>query len=141
MTAAPIDKVSDRPAYLSLFWRYVAAAALIWTVVVGGSLLWNFHLLNRQYSELAHKEAVDNFNKDPGFWLWATKHGGVYVPVTEETPPSPYLSHIPERDIVTPSGRALTLMNSASMVRQLMEFYGVRGKLTGLVVMRPQCPG
>ena len=37
--------------------------------------------------------------------------GGVYVPVTPESPPNPYLAQIPERDIVTPSGRPLTLRN------------------------------
>ena len=141
MTTTVIDEGGKQPAFLSLFWRYVAIAALIWTVVIGGSLIWNFHLLDEQFAELAHKEAVANFNKDQGFRLWGTKHGGVYVPVTEETPPSPYLAHIPERDIETPSGRRLTLMNPAYMVRQLMEdhaeLYGVRGRITGLVVLRP----
>jgi hypothetical protein len=32
MTAVPIDKGDNQPAYLSLFWRYVAIAVLIWTV-------------------------------------------------------------------------------------------------------------
>jgi PAS domain S-box-containing protein len=58
----------------------------------------------------------------------------VYVPVTEDTPPNPKLAHIPERDITTPSGRVLTLINPAYMVRQLMEdfaeAYGIKGKIT-----------
>ena len=64
MTKAVIDEGGKQPAFLSLFWRYVAIAALIWTVVIGGSLIWNFHLLDEQFAELAHKEAVANFNKD-----------------------------------------------------------------------------
>ncbi len=91
--------------------------------------------------DLARKEALAHFNKDQGFRLWGTKHGGVYVSVTKETPPSPYMEHVPERDIQTPSGKALTLLNPAYMVRQLMEdykvLYGIRGKITGLVVLRP----
>jgi PAS domain S-box-containing protein len=137
----PRDKRGKKPAYLPIFWRYVAFAVLVWTAVIGGSLVWNFHLQDKQFAELVHKEAIANFDKDQGFRLWGTKHGGVYVPVTEETPPSPYLAHIPERDIETPSGRRLTLMNPAYMVRQLMEdyteLYGVRGHITGLVVLRP----
>ncbi len=124
-----------------LFRRYSTAAAIIWTAIIIGSLLSNIHLINEQAMELARKEALANFDKDQGFRLWGTRHGGVYVPVTEDTPPSPYLSHIPERDIETPSGRKLTLLNSAYMVRQLMEdytnLYGVRGKITGLVLLRP----
>jgi len=46
----------------------------------------------------------------------------------------PHLSHIPERDITTPSGKKLTLMNPAYMLRQLMDdysqLYGVKGKIT-----------
>ena len=125
-----------------MFRRYVVGAVVIWTVIIGGSLVSNIHLANEQALALARKEALANFDKDQGFRLWGTKHGGVYVPVTEETPPSPYLSHIPERDIETPSGRKLTLLNPAYMVRQLMEdytnYYGVRGKITGLVLLRPE---
>ena len=124
------------------FWRYAIGAGMLWTVVIGGSLLWNFHLLNEQMLELAKKEALANFNKDQAFRLWGTKHGGVYAPVTEITPPSPYLAHIPERDIETPSGRKLTLLSPAYMARQLMddytELYGIRGKITGFVLLRPE---
>ncbi|MES9969223.1 MAG: EAL domain-containing protein, partial [Candidatus Thiodiazotropha sp.] len=67
--------------------------------------------------------------------------GGVYVPVSEHTQPNPYLAHIPERDLVTPSGRELTLMNPAYMLRQMMEdyneHYGVKGKITSLNPINP----
>ena len=136
----PMSVAKDGNHY-SLIWRYIVGAALAWTAIIGGSLLWNLHLLDEQAMALARKEAVANFNKDQGFRLWGTRHGGVYVPVPPDTPPSPYLAHIPERDIETPSGRALTLLNPAYMVRQMMEndndLYGIRGKITGLVVLRP----
>ena len=136
-----MDVRTESDSTLSLFWRYAFGAAIAWTVILGGFLIWNRILLEDQALELARKEAIANFDKDQGFRLWGTRHGGVYVPVTKETPPSPYLSHIPERDIETPSGRKLTLLNPAYMVRQLMEdydeLYGIRGKITGLVVLRP----
>lgn len=52
--------------------------------------------------------------------LWSAGHGGVYVPVTESSPPNPYLK-VPERDIETASGRKLTLINPAYMTRQISE--------------------
>lgn len=134
------EKSTDN-RYWTLFWRYVIGAAVLWTFIVGGSLVWNLYLLDLQALELAKKEALANFNKDQAFRLWGTKHGGVYAPITEETQPSPYLAHIPDRDIETPSGRKLTLLNPAYMVRQLMDeytdLYGIRGKITGFVLLRP----
>ncbi len=126
----------NKPAHL-LIW-----AALAWTATIGGSLYWNFFQTENQMLSLARKEALANFNKDQAFRLWATKHGGVYVPATETTPPSPYLEHIPERDVATPSGVRLTLLNPNYMVRELTEFYeqlyGVKGHITGLRQLRAE---
>ena len=61
------------------------------------------------------------YAKDTLYRRWNTQHGGVYVPVTEDTPPNPYLRDVPERDITTPSGRQLTLLNHAYMIRQVYE--------------------
>ena len=68
-------------------------------------------------------------HKDVLYRQWGARHSGVYVPVTPETPPNPYLSHIPERDITTPSGKKLTLVNPAYMTRQVYEWKAVN---TGL---------
>ena len=118
------------------------AIVFAWALVVGSSLGWNVYQNDKQAHEMAKREALAIFNKDQSFRMWGTDHGGVYAPVTKDTPPSPYLAHLPERDITTPSGRKLTLLNPAYMVRQLMEYhdrsYGVRGHITGLVLLRPQ---
>jgi signal transduction histidine kinase len=91
---------------------------------------------------MVKKEARANFNKDQALRFWAATHGGVYVPATKETPPNPFLSHVPERDIKTPSGKSLTLMNPAYMLRHTMEryedLYGVRGHATSLKHFRPE---
>ncbi|MES9897573.1 MAG: PAS domain S-box protein [Sedimenticola sp.] len=109
---------------------------LLWTVVVSASLAWNIHNERQQTLSLAQKEARANFDKDQAFRLWATKHGGIYVQANARTPPNPHLSHIKERDILTPSGKELTLMNPAYMLRQMMEefgeLYGVKGRITSL---------
>ncbi|MBV5333755.1 hypothetical protein JZU57_00555 [bacterium] len=106
-----------------ILFKHILTASIAWTGVVVGSLIWNMEQDARQALSMAHNEAVANFNKDQALRLWATGHGGVYVPTDETTPPSPYLAHVPERDVVTPSGRTLTLLNPNYMVRQLQEYY------------------
>jgi diguanylate cyclase (GGDEF)-like protein/PAS domain S-box-containing protein len=71
---------------------------------------------------------------------WSARHGGVYVPVTAETQPNPYLLH-PKRDIVDGEGRRLTLVNPAFMTRQIAELAekaeGVKFHITSLKPIRP----
>ncbi|MES9946740.1 MAG: EAL domain-containing protein [Candidatus Thiodiazotropha sp.] len=116
-------------------------AAVSWTLLVVALLYLAISNENSDMLELARQEAVANYHKDQAFRVWGTKHGGVYVPVSEQTPRNPYLAHIPERDLVTPSGRELTLMNPAYMLRQMMgdynEHYGVKGKITSLDPINP----
>ena len=99
---------------------WAIALAVFWTGVVAVSLVWNIAQVRELVLEQAQIELRANFFKDLAFRNWATRHGGVYVPVTPETPPDPYVANMPERDVRTPSGRLLTLINPALMVRQLM---------------------
>lgn len=122
--------------------RQLAVGVLLgWTVLVGLSLWWNVshqHDLAREHAENAARAHLD---KDHAYRLWATEHGGVYVPTDERTPPNPYLAHMAERDVVTADGVALTLMNPAYMLRQMMdeyaELYGVRGRIVANVTLNP----
>ena len=100
---------------------YVWLLIISWTVVISASVTWNLLNHNQSMREIALSEARAYFNKDQAFRLWATSHGGVYVPSDERTPPSPYLTHVPDRDIETPSGTQLTLMNPSYAVRQMKE--------------------
>lgn len=122
--------------------RYVWIAAAAWTLVIAGLFAWNLWQTHQITQKTAIIEARANFNKDQAFRYWATSHGGVYVPIDAKTPPNPYLSHVPERDIETPSGLKLTLMNPAYIVRQMNEefadFYGVAGHITSLNLLRPE---
>jgi signal transduction histidine kinase len=123
-------------------YRNAALAALVWSLALAASLAWNISLQREKTVALATSEAIANINKDFAFRQWATAHGGVYVPVAPATNtyPNPYLE-IPERDIQTPSGRPLTLMNPAYMVRQMQQnfdsLYGVRGRITSLKPLNP----
>ncbi len=120
---------------LSLF------AALLWTLVLALSLAWNLHRSESQAMETAYAEARANLNKDISLRRWGTEHGGVYVPITETQQSVPWLSHIPDRDVTTEDGQQLTLLNPASMLRQMMdryaEQYGIRGRIIGLRQLNP----
>jgi two-component system, chemotaxis family, sensor kinase Cph1 len=116
--------------------------AVVWTLVVLGLFLHDIAGIRRNTFEMARKEATAHFNMDWALRLWGASHGGVYVPVSEKTPPNPFLKDVPERDILTPSGRNLTLMNPAYMLRQMMhhysDLYGVLGHITSLKPLRPE---
>ncbi|MCD6395135.1 MAG: DUF3365 domain-containing protein [Planctomycetes bacterium] len=113
----------------------------LWTILVGGVLAWTLVCHAVGMFESARLEARSAFEKDLVYRRWAAGHGGVYVPATDETPPNEHLSHVPERDITTPSGRALTLVNPAYMTRQVHELglrsYGLKGKITSLNLINP----
>ncbi len=104
------------------------------------SALWNSNKESSEVLNLARQSAVNSFKKDVLYRRWVAKHGGVYVPITKETPPNPYLTNMPERDILTPSGRRLTLLNPAYMTRQVFEmsnYKGIRSHITSLNPLRP----
>lgn len=122
--------------------KYFWAAVVLWSIFVIGLFVLDILRVRHVQHKMVKKEARAHFNKDQAFRLWAASHGGVYVPVSEKTPPNPYLNHIPERDIKTPTGKALTLMNPAYVLRQTMDEYdnvfGIRGHITSLKYFRPE---
>ncbi len=91
---------------------------------------------------LARAEAQSHFEKDLIYRRWSALHGGVYVPPTSATPPNPYLTHIPDRDVTTTTGKQLTLINPAYMTRLVHELAakqsGVQGHITSLTPLRPE---
>ena len=121
--------------------RNIAIASIIWTLVAGGSLTNNVIRERNNTRKHALNEARIQFNKDQAVRLWAASHGGVYVPTSEKSPPNPYMKDIPDHDVITTSGKALTLINPAYMMRQIMGFYadmyGIKGHLTSLKVLNP----
>ncbi|TAN39325.1 MAG: DUF3365 domain-containing protein, partial [Nitrospirae bacterium] len=56
-------------------------------------------------------------------------------------PPNPLLAHLPERDLTTPSGKRLTLVNPAYMNRQVNELGASEtGMITHITSLRPLRP-
>jgi len=113
----------------------------IWSILILGSIYWNLNKEKNRALQLAEVEAQTNLSKDLAFRLWATKLGGLYVKVTPDTQPSPFMSHITNRDINTSDGRQLTLYNPAIILRLLMEtqteLYGIKARITGEKFLNP----
>lgn len=141
MTGASEDRPLSGAVVLRIR-RYAVLVALIWSLLVWASARWTLHEHNEHILGLAKIWAETAFEKDIQYRLWSARHGGVYAPVSESTPPNPYLADIPERDIVTPSGRHLTLINPAYMTRQVLELARERntilGHITSLKPLRPE---
>jgi len=127
---------------MAQFYNLKNITMFAWTLVILFSLALTSYTQREHSIESAKNIARANFDKDQAFRKWASTHGGVYVPIDmNRTPPSPYLSHLPHRDITTQTGEKLTLMNPAYMLRQMMDeyagLYGARGHITALDILNP----
>lgn len=120
--------------------RYILLLAVIWTAVISLSAAWEIQNSYEATVNAALTEAEASFRKDVIYRRWASLHGGVYVPVSEMTPPNPYLD-VPNREVTTEDSTVLTLVNPAYMTRQVHELeeetYGLRGHITSLNPIRP----
>ncbi len=128
-----------KPAFETSIHHYVLRIALLWTLAVVLSLAWNFYNIRGNVLNVAHGQAQASFEKDVAYRLWVAERGGVYVPA-DKTSPNPYLDHVKERDITTPGGKLLTLVNGAYMTREVHEManemFGAKAHITSLKPVR-----
>jgi signal transduction histidine kinase len=126
--------VSDNKEFESKKITYTLT--FVWLFIVTLSLFISVFLEVEKTEEIIKSMAESTFGRDRAYRLWATHHGGVYVPVTSTTRPNEKLNNIKERDITTPSGRKLTLMNPAYMMRQFYKRFShlseIHGHITSL---------
>ena len=119
---------------------YLLVTMALWSILIGLSFGWSLRTEKSGFLETARIEARTAFEKDVVYRRWNASHGGVYALVTGITQPNPYLD-VPERDITTPLGKALTKINPAYMTRQVHELalkaQGIRGHITSLNPIRP----
>ena len=97
------NRLKDHLTKFCIFWL----VAVLWVSIVIVSMTWNLHHIKSDFIELARLNAETILKRDLLYRQWAALHGGIYVPVTERTPPNPYLTHIPDRDINGPEGKTL----------------------------------
>ena len=93
---------------------------LIWTLLVLLSMQFQLAERNNDHLEMATERSRNMFQIIELTRLWNAQHGGIYVPVTEETQPNPYLT-LPDRDLTTIDGLKLTKINPAYMTRKVAE--------------------
>jgi PAS domain S-box-containing protein len=118
----------SRPAVLKRNTRFQMVG---WTLIVAGALGWSLYSQRQAFEIALHTEAAAVHAMDMEYRNWIIHTGGIYVPVTDEVAPNPRLSHVPERDITTPSGRQLTLLNSAYAIRFVHEAMNDSSELRG----------
>lgn len=133
--------MSDRRTARSRVLRLGWGAGLLWTIMSGLLFGWQIGQLRSDAVQHAVADAKAHIQKDISLRLWASKKGGIYVRPDEQTPPNPYLAHLPRRDVSTTDGQTLTLMNPNYLVRQVMQefadLYGVHGRIVGAKAINP----
>jgi diguanylate cyclase (GGDEF)-like protein len=121
--------------------RTIFIVSSIWIILVGTSFVWNYLNANKGQETLAFQTARSFFNQVLISRSWNAMHGGVYVPVTKDTQPNPYLND-PLRDIEVDQNLKLTKVNPSFMTRQIAELSskreGIQFHLTSLKPVRPE---
>jgi PAS domain S-box-containing protein len=121
------------------FWIFAMSA---WGMMVVFSWAWNCYFAAQSMTSLIESKVRAAHEKDVVYRLWASRHGGLYVPISDQTAPDPYLAHLSDRDIETTDGRMLTLVNPAHMTRLAQEMgqeaYGLRCRITSLTPLSPE---
>lgn len=117
-----------------------ALLAVLWLCMMVFSFFYQVESDKKYAYQITAQQAEMFFHHIVLMRLWNAQHGGVYVRVTEQSPPNPYLK-IPNRDITAPDGTQLTLLNPAYMTRQMAELEashsGIRFHLTSLNPINP----
>jgi signal transduction histidine kinase len=120
--------------------RWWVVLLLLWGVAVWTAWVTHIADIRAQSIQVATEGARNMFRMVVLTRSWNSSHGGVYVPVTPQTQPNPYLD-VARRDVTTTDGQALTLINPAYMTRLIAEKAesdsGAIFRLTSLRPIRP----
>lgn len=93
---------------------------LLWTGLIVALFSWFVVGEQQHIEQIALRQARAFFSQVVTARQWNSKHGGVYVEVTDTVKPNPYLEAA-DRDVVTVDGKTFTKINPAYMTRQLSE--------------------
>ena len=93
---------------------------LLWALVVGLVYYHNDRTLLQAGLDLARQKGEVAYQLIRAMRHWNEKHGGVYVPLSAQTPASPWLDD-PENTIASPEGQVLTRLNPSYMTRQIAD--------------------
>ena len=96
------------------------SAGVFWLIVIIVSAWFNIDEAKKNIDNNVLEASRSFFKEIVTTRQWNAQHGGVYVKITENTQPNPYLD-VPDRDIETADGVKLTMINPAYMTRQISE--------------------
>ena len=137
----PVDSVRSGSRATGQVRAYLALLVVFYCLSIALSLAFNLRTAAQEYETLALFTARSFFQQVVVTRRWNALHGGVYVPVTPDTQPNPYLED-PRRDIVTTDGMKLTKLNPAYMTRLISEVMnkdrGTQLHMTSLKPLRPE---
>lgn len=126
---------------INLFHFVIVLSMAAWTGILFGLYLWAAGGEREHFAETVKLKALSLANYTQALRGWIGEHGGVYIEIDDKITPHPLLAHVPERDIETPSGRKLTLLNSPSVLHEISrDFNNGEGNLIRLVSNRPMNP-
>jgi len=129
---------TNNPVKLALF--YSLPFVVLITAVFLFLLFWERRNLAEEQQEALTRTASTLLQQIIVTRLWNAEHGGLYAQITDRTKPNPYLD-VPERDIVSLSGKRFTKINPAYMTRQIAELarsrLGYRFNITSLKPLNP----
>jgi len=114
----------------------------VWICINAGFLSWMEMDTRREEKQLAQGTANAFFQQVLISRRWNASHGGVYVPITDQTPPNEYLQ-AQDRDLTADNGLKLTKVNPSYMTRQIAELAkenegGIHFHITSLNPIRPE---
>jgi PAS domain S-box-containing protein len=122
------------------FWIWATIGLAVWTAAIVAAFWLDARAREAATIEIAQSEARVAWRKDVAWRAMVAKLGGVYAEVTTLTPPNQYLK-ADERDITTPRGKSLTLLNPSYLTRLVhaseMASQQVVGHITSLRPIRP----
>lgn len=119
---------------------YIIGSIVVWLVIISLSAVWNISQARQSQRDIYLESGQTLFDLIVITREWNAQYGGVYIPVSNEIQPNPYLE-VPNRDITTTDGQQLTLVNPAYMTRLIAEIAdereNVKFHITSLNPIRP----
>ncbi len=126
------------------YWKHIVLW-LVFSVLWGGFVFYLYDSSHEDYQESLLQQALVEarvaWGRDMHSRRWVASMGGLYVKITDEVRPNPYLD-VPKRDVVTTDGDRLTLINPAYMARMMHEMLlkeaNCKAHITSLRPIRPE---
>lgn len=95
-----------------------------WTGILTALYFWFIDAELEHHDKLIALKAEALGQQTQILGRWIGGHGGEYDEITDDLQPQNQLAHIEERDIITSSGRKLTLLNSPTVLRKILKEFG-----------------